>query len=289
LIYLTMAYLTQSFGMSPEIDSLVSHGAGAGILVQDGESWRLLSHAFLHGGLLHLALNAYALLVLGPALERYLKTWRFTVLYVCSAVSGCLFALMLNDHYIPLVGGSGALFGMLGALLALNVRGGRTTLDFLENQGARQLIGIIVLNLLIGFFIPIVSNSAHIGGLIGGFILIYCFFDTGRRGVVDKTGRAIQAGWIAVFAALVLYQSNPVLRYDYLVKQFLLENNPTRRSELQLYVDFVAYDDSEPLLRDEKEPRTGVLGVAWLESAYETIGVSAYSRALQRWKEESVK
>ena len=116
VIYFLMAHLTGIYGPFTErqFELLIEYGAAAGILVQDGEAWRLLSNAFLHGGLIHLLLNAYGLYVLGPSLEHYLRPWRFIVLYAVSAVVGSLFALTVNQEHVQLVGGSGALFGMLG-------------------------------------------------------------------------------------------------------------------------------------------------------------------------------
>lgn len=230
IAYLGLAVLTDP--ISPTITQLVDWGAAVGILIHDGEPWRILTHAYLHGGLLHLVFNGYALLVLGPTLERVLGSLRFFILYVVAAISGCLCALVFTNPLMPLVGGSGAIFGILGAFLALNIRGGRTLLDFLENHGSRQLIGLIVINLMIGFMLEFVSNSAHIGGLIGGFVLVFCFFDLGRRAPVDRLGRAIQAGWIVLVVSLTLYAVFPVLRFDYSLKAFLRTVDPVRQQKL---------------------------------------------------------
>ena len=192
-------------------------------------------------------------------------------------------------EHVQLVGGSGALFGMLGAALALNVRGGRTILDFLENRGARWLISIVVLNLLAGFFITIVSNSAHVGGLVSGFVLVYCFLDTGRRAKVNATGRTIQAGWIAVFLALLLYQTHPVLRFDHNLVQYLRETDPARRARIRAHLE--NYDDLRSMspraqmgyvraANHESAPQTGIAAVAHREK---NAG-SLYRRAIRRWK-----
>ena len=294
LVYVTLAYLTGSLGLHPDGEQLVKHGAAAGILVQDGEPWRLLANAFLHGNLVHLAVNSYAILILGPMLERYMRTWRFIVLYVVSALSGTVLALLVNEEHVHLVGGSGALFGMLGAALAYNVRGGRTVLDFLENHGARHLIGIIVINLAIGYFVPIISNSAHIGGLIGGFIVVLCFLDTGRRGSVHATGRMIQVGWAALLVTLTLYEIHPVLRFDYNLKHYLRETDPARKNRIGQYLE--TYDDfslltpypeqlEQELLDRENEPRTGIPGVSWREFQYsEAKSPRSIRDAIKRWK-----
>ena len=268
LIYVTMAFLTDP--LDPTREDWITYGGSTGLLVQDGQVWRLLSCAFLHGGLLHLVLNSYGLMVLGPILERHMGVARFLWLYAVSAVGGSLMALLFNIEFVFLVGGSGALFGMLGAALAYNVRGGRTLLDFMENHGSRQLISLIVLNLLIGFFIPVVSNSAHIGGLLTGFVLVFCFLRVGPQGV-DATGRVIQAGWILVFATLLLYACNPVLRYGYNLQMYLQTSDPEAQDRYRQFLR--ALDGPAPfspaetrqLLDGEQAPKTGIVGVAFRE------------------------
>lgn len=289
LVYLTMAYLTGSLGMDLSGELLVKHGAAAGILIADGEIWRLLSSAFLHANIVHLVLNSYAVLILGPPLERYLHTGRFIVLYIVAALFGSLLALLTSPEYFQMVGGSGAVFGMLGALLALNIRGGRTLLDFLENHGARQLIGIIVINLAIGLVIPIISNSAHIGGLIGGFVLVFCFYDIGRRAKVDKIGKSIQAGWIVLVLCTTLYAMHPVLRFDYTLKQYLQEPDSARRRSLehrlQIYDDLSEmqpWDRARYASAVESDPRTGIQAVAHREK---NVG-RLYTRTIRRWKRD---
>ena len=298
LAYLTMAYLTGTFDTrmddATHTDLLLDWGAAAGILVMDGEGWRLFSHAFLHGGMLHLFVNAYALLILAPTLERYLGTGRFILLYLVAAVAGCVVALLVNLEFAALVGGSGALFGMLGAAIAINIRGGRTLLDFLENHGTRQLIAITALNLLVGFFIPIVSNSAHVGGFLAGFVLIFCFYDVGRREKVDTAGRFIQAGWIAVFLSLVGYALHPVMRFDFNLREYLAEEDPVRKDAIGGFLArFDSIDpnsssgfSSYPVDREsEEEPKTGIAAVVFREQEIYRRR-RKFREALRRWKRQ---
>ncbi len=235
LIYLIMAGIMRT--LSPSGEQLVQYGAAVPLLVMDGEIWRLVSHAFLHGGLIHLGFNTYALYVLGPALESRLGSPRFALLYFVGAVSGGVLAMLwgnnlsIADQDVPLVGGSGALFAMLGAILAMNIRGGRHFLDFLNYQGPRQLLLMIGANLVLGYLIPFVSNSAHIGGMIAGFVLIFCFLER-RRDKPDQLARTIQAGWVVLFCSLIFYVANPVLRQDYQIKRLILTRD--RDEQLQL-------------------------------------------------------
>ena len=88
--------------------------------VNSGAYWRLLTHTFVHGGWLHLAFNAYALLVLGSLTERMLGTRRFIVLYGLSGLAGALASYVFND--VPSVGASGAIFGVFGAAVVFGFK-----------------------------------------------------------------------------------------------------------------------------------------------------------------------
>ena len=225
LAYVTMAFLTDP--MSPKTADLIHYGAAVGFLIQDGEPWRLLTHAFLHGGLIHLAFNTFFLIQIGPMLERRLGSARFAILYALAAVAGGMAGSLWHDPGTPMVGGSGALFGMLGAAVAINMRSGRHLLDFLDYHGPRQLLVLIAINLILGLLIPFVSNAAHIGGLVSGFALSFCFLERGR-GQMDGISRAFQAGWVALFASVLFYTCFPMLRWDYLLTRAARADDPAR-------------------------------------------------------------
>lgn len=251
LAYVTMALLT---GIAePGHEQLVEYGALFPILVHDGEPWRLVSYAFLHGGLLHLFLNSYFLFLVGPILERSLGSVRFALLYVAAAAGGGIGGTLVQFPLQPLVGGSGALFGMMGAAVAVDMRRGRHLLEFLHHPAGRQWLVLITINLVIGFLIPFVSNAAHIGGLVAGFVLTFCFFERGRT-PVDRIGRWIRAGWIALLASLVLYCLAPVLRFDYQAKRYLRTKDP---AHLQAYLR-TAPAPLPALGRRGLDPSTGI-------------------------------
>lgn len=131
------------------------------------EPWRMLTAAFLHSpdSLLHIILNMYTLWIFGQALEPLLGRARFLALYLISAVGGSVGYLLLNPVLVPgqglvgVVGASGAIFGLFGAMLLVQRhRGGET----------RQLWVLIAINGVIGFLIPQIAWQAHLGGLITG-------------------------------------------------------------------------------------------------------------------------
>jgi membrane associated rhomboid family serine protease len=130
--------------------------------VADGEYYRLVSAAFIHFGLLHIAFNMYALYLLGGALERYAGSLRFGIIYLLSALTGSLGALILTPHGIT-AGASGAIFGLMGAMLVLERQRGVALLG-------GSIGGLLVINLLITFGVAGISIGGHIGGLIGGIV-----------------------------------------------------------------------------------------------------------------------
>jgi rhomboid protease GluP len=229
LAYVSLAFLTDP--IDPTIAQLVRFGAARGIEVGQGEAWRLLAYAFLHGGAMHLLFNLYALIAIGPALERGIGSWRFLLVYAVSALAGGVAGTLWHSPLAPLVGGSGALFGMMGALLALQARQGREPTEFLRGQGGRQLVSMVLLNLLIGFLVPVVSNSAHLGGLFGGFFLVW-FVLAPARGSRPMQG---PASWAvaALFLGLGALSLRPVHRWDWQLLEWERTQSPERRQELR--------------------------------------------------------
>jgi membrane associated rhomboid family serine protease len=135
--------------------------------VANGEWWRLITSAFLHYGPLHLAFNMFSLYFAGSILEQVIGRWRFLALYLVSGVCGAAGALVWTPHGLT-VGASGAIFGILGALLVLERRGNIST--------GGQILGLIVINLVITFaYSGSISVGGHVGGLIGGIVLMVAF------------------------------------------------------------------------------------------------------------------
>lgn len=133
-----------------------------GIAVADGEYYRLLTAAFLHGGTLHLLFNMLALYLLGPALEAALGRVRFLALYLLSALGGSITSYALASPLQPSLGASGAIFGLFGAMLIVSRR------LRADVAGIAVVLGI---NLVLSFTIPNIDWRAHIGGLVVGAII----------------------------------------------------------------------------------------------------------------------
>jgi rhomboid protease GluP len=150
--------------------SILGEGALIPALVSEGQAWRLVSSVFLHSGFLHLALNMLSLYFLGSFVENTFGRGRFLALYLLSGLSGGIAYLYFGGFDTPAVGASGAIFGLLGGVLGYALR--RGTFSW-QNPVIRQLLILLAINLYIGLSIPNVSNTAHMGGLAGGFVFGY--------------------------------------------------------------------------------------------------------------------
>lgn len=160
--------------------------------VADGGYWRLLSSAFLHAGVLHIALNMYALYLFGPLVERALGTARFVLAYVTMAVVSSVFVYWLSDPMGFTVGASGAVFGLFGLALVLLVRAG---------QDVRALLVLLAINAVISLQGNI-SWQGHLGGFIAGLALglAVALPPRERRALVQRLAYA--ALWLGVVAAV---------------------------------------------------------------------------------------
>ncbi|MCR5788119.1 MAG: rhomboid family intramembrane serine protease [Bacilli bacterium] len=157
--------------------NLVYYGANYRDLVKSGEWYRLFSCMFLHANFLHLIINMYALKLIGYQLETYLGKVKFLIVFIISGLVGSLFSAIFTNAVS--VGASGAIFGLLGSLMyfAYHYR------LVLGNTLKNDIIPVLIINLLIGFTIPGIDISAHLGGLIGGV------FTTMALGVPGKESK----------------------------------------------------------------------------------------------------
>lgn len=177
--------------------------AGVFTSAAEMEPWRMLTSAFLHslGNPLHIVLNLFTLWLMGRMLEPLLGWPRFLALYLISAVGGSVAVLWLSNPYIPVVGASGAVYGLFAALfIVMRTTGGNVT-------GIAALIGV---NLVISF-VPgaNISWQGHVGGLVAGAVCaaVLAYLPRGQRGPgwsARVTGRAARVQWVALTAILVV-------------------------------------------------------------------------------------
>lgn len=156
-----------------EIDTrvLIEFGAKVNYLINKGEVWRLITCAFLHGGIMHIAFNMYSLFIVGTAVEKIYGWKKYLSIYLFASITSSLLGYILGPGMIS-VGASGAIFGILGAFLWFALR----EKEHLKKGVLGNIIAVILLNLYIGFTSSSIDNLGHIGGFIGGFILAIPFY-----------------------------------------------------------------------------------------------------------------
>ncbi|MCG2801803.1 MAG: rhomboid family intramembrane serine protease [Cellulomonas sp.] len=172
------------------------------------EPWRFLTAAFLHSpsSLLHIVFNMVALWMVGPFLEQSLGRMRYVTLYLVSALAGSVGVVVAAylagtpaAWNTQVLGASGAVFGLFGAVLVVLRRTGRS---------AGGIVGVIVLNVVIGFVVPGIAWQAHLGGLAAGALLgaAYAYAPRSARRIV---GVAASLGLVAVLAVAtaVIYRA----------------------------------------------------------------------------------
>ena len=145
-----------------------------GPAVANGDWWRLITSAFLHANILHIGLNMLAIGWLGVPVERYIGHMRYLALYIVSGLAGAAGALIADPTGIT-VGASGAVFGILGALLIIEYQQ--------TGRIAGQAFTLIVINLAFSFTFSGISVGGHIGGLIGGIASMLALSRFGRAHV----------------------------------------------------------------------------------------------------------
>ncbi|MBB6174312.1 membrane associated rhomboid family serine protease [Nocardiopsis mwathae] len=189
LLGLIVAVFLAQMG-SPQLTVLFGMHGGAAMV--EGEWYRLITAAFLHGGVMHLLFNGFALYVIGPQLERWLGHARYLALWVLSAIGGSVLTLLVQPTQLS-VGASGAIFGLFGAVFVIGKRLGLDT---------RFIVGLLAVNLVITFLVPNISWTGHIGGLVTGLALAGVYAYLPRQSAPHRT--AIHAAATGVCALLLV-------------------------------------------------------------------------------------
>lgn len=167
-------------------------------LVREGQTWRLLSCALLHGSILHIAFNFMALMSLGKLIEAHADRIYLPILFVLCALSGSALSLLLMPT-VPSVGASGALMGMVGFCAVLGYRR-RAVMPAHFLRAILLSIGLIALMGIIAYHM--IDNAAHLGGLLGGLILGIIYV---RRRITDfKLRPSLPARLTAGLCILIL-------------------------------------------------------------------------------------
>jgi membrane associated rhomboid family serine protease len=187
-----VVYLLQ-LATEGNVNSVFQLGAMQGDAVSEGDYWRLLTAAFLHGSILHVAFNMYALYLFGPYVERALGTARFVVAYLTMAVASSVFVYWLTEPQVATIGASGAVFGLFGLALVLLIRTG---------QDVRGLLVLLAINAFISLQGNI-SWQGHLGGFVTGTLLgvALAYAPRDRRSAVQFA--AFGVTWLTIVVAVV--------------------------------------------------------------------------------------
>jgi len=192
--------VVQGHGLSNPGGSLYLRWILYGPLVAHGGWYRLVTSMFLHGFLLHIVFNMVALWFIGRPVEQYLGRARYIGLYFVSGLAGSAGAL-LQAPLAPTVGASGAIFGILGAMMIIEWQ--------ITGRLAGQAMTWIVINLVISFSFSGISWGGHVGGLIGGILIMLAYGHWGDRGRAQYG----QLGLGGVIGLLVVGAGSVALAY----------------------------------------------------------------------------
>lgn len=189
MLTFVIMWLAESFGSTLDPNTLIRFGAKVNPLIDEGEWWRLITPMFLHIGWFHFAINMFALWSLGPLVERMYGSQRFLTIYLLAGVMASTASYAFSEAISA--GASGALFGLVGALLYFGLRDRSL---FMKTLGPPLFI-MLGLNVGLAFVLGAsLDHSAHAGGLIGGFLM------AGVVGLPDEKTRK----WRLLFAVLAI-------------------------------------------------------------------------------------
>lgn len=202
-------FIFGDLNLTPRLSTLVLFGAKVNEYIAAGEIWRLFTAMFLHGDIIHLLFNLYALYILGPMVEGFFGHRRFLLIYFIGGLWGSVASYAFSPAVS--VGASGAIFGLIGA----------TTIYFLryrENFGSRgraivqNMLVVIGINLVLGLSVQGIDNWGHMGGLIGGTAVAYTLLPIyrapatahlGAQPLVEERRDTVEWLWVIGHLALL--------------------------------------------------------------------------------------
>lgn len=215
LVFVVMLFGGAGFWHSPNTVQL-TWGANFAPATADGQWWRLVSAMFLHFGALHLSMNMLALWDGGKLVERMFGAMRFLVIYLISGVGGNLLSLVIQGNDAVSGGASGAIFGIYGALLVYVWFARRQ----MQAQEFRWLFwGALLfsaLTIAMGYIIPGIDNSAHIGGFVTGIVMATLFLPSSIQPsrALTVTQSVVAVAWMAALFVLLTHLPTPKYRWQ---------------------------------------------------------------------------
>ena len=212
-------FLTSQAGANENPAVLIRFGAKFNAFIDgQGEWWRFVTPIFLHGNVAHLLMNMYGLWVIGPYVERLYGSAKFVFFWVATGVAGVVASYLsvqpslhasgpvgrfiFKPHDTISVGASGALFGLIGVLFVFGIKFRRELPDGFKRAFGTGMLPTILLNIVIGFIIPVIDNAAHLGGLLAGALLalVVGYKRPGERAGVAVVWHILQVAALALVA-----------------------------------------------------------------------------------------
>lgn len=141
--------------------------SGVNLYIMEGEVWRLITPTFMHSGFSHMLFNSLTLVFFGPALERMIGSFRFLLIYIVSGLIANIATLLLEPPAYTHVGSSGAIFGLFGYYIAIIMFRKR----WISQENMQLILILCVINLIMTFLQPNINVTAHLFGLLGGFLM----------------------------------------------------------------------------------------------------------------------
>lgn len=191
-----MYFILSMNGGSENTGTLIRYGAKVNELIYLGEWWRLITPMFLHIGFAHLVLNSLIVYFLGSEVEMIIGHFRYFILYLTSGILGNLASFALNNSVSA--GASTAIFGIFASTIVLaKLYPYHTGIQLLS----RNYLTLIVLNVVFGLFSSGTDNAGHIGGLLGGYLMMYAL---SSRNALNNPKRKRLIYGLAYLAACIL-------------------------------------------------------------------------------------
>ena len=186
---------------SEDINTLLFFGANLDSLVKSGQIYRLFTCMFLHIGIWHLICNMYSLYVIGKEIENLYGKVKYIIIFVFSGIFGSILSMAFTHNAVS-AGASGAIFGLLGALLYF----GYYYRAYLGNTIRKSVLPVVFINLAIGFISSGIDNAAHIGGLVGGILLSMLVGVPGKSSKRDRINGIILTALYLIFISYLAFK-----------------------------------------------------------------------------------
>jgi rhomboid protease GluP len=255
LLYFIIILFAGANIINPDAELLFNAGGNFGVVTVNGQWWRLITCMFIHGGIMHLLVNMYALIYIGLMLEPILGKARFLSAYFLTGVVASITSIAIHPQIVA-VGASGAIFGMFGVYLAL------LTTNILPKETKKAtLINIVLyvaLNLANGMKAGI-DNAAHVGGLTSGIVVGYAYYYSLKhfewKGIKYAT-ISITAFFMIILSVIILKNMpNPVHEQENTIASYQekIEHFATLETEALAALNWPESTPKEKLLYEVKD------------------------------------